>query len=337
MTTTNTVQKCTYDAARGWVTREHAWGCASRTCSGCKPCTKAGEEHCQARKRCGTHTEGAACPTCIGKIRNNLRAIIDAIALMPVELEETGRLTSAAANHVSGATAHPLSWRARMFHNLTTGGYLEDADQHDPWQMLSIRERMIREALGHDTRTTVSASLSATVDYLTWSLADLAPRHDLAWAAADLLAETNRLRAELETILRDSRTPERGAPCPACPEPEVDGDPRPPRLVRRWAHWCEDDACTREHDTTGARDTWVCPRNAEHWWSEADYRMWVSDDYLANASRLTAKQIEGQYGIKPGTLRKWVERGKVKRAGVDQWGRAMYDVDQVRALSVTAG
>jgi hypothetical protein len=37
-------------------------------------------------------------------------------------------------------------------------------------------------------------------------------------------------------------------------------------------------------------------------------------------------------GVKPATMRKWLQRGKLTKHGHDYYGRAIVDIDEVRAL-----
>lgn len=312
----------------GYRLPEHQPDCRDRNCPGCIECTHddAGNpvRHCGIRWRCTSHLadDEYACPRCLRMIRSNLTGILSALTAMPPEVEEAG-LQSPALSY-AGPSAHPDGFRVRMLHNDAHGLDTEDYDQLDPWAMLGVRERMIREDLGHDDRVLTSATLGETCAYLEWVLTDLARDEGQVLIVADLLSETSRLKSHLEAVLRDSKAPEKGAPCPRCEKPA-------PRLVKRWAHWCERENCEREHDTTGARDTWQCPRVDEHWWSEADYRMRVSDKYLANADRLTAEQIESQHGVKAGTVRQWAYREIVRKRGKDQRGRVLYDVSDTLA------
>lgn len=277
---------CRYDRdAKAHLTREHLADCTSTTCAGCRPCTHDEHgnpaRHCRVRTRCTSHlgwTEHA-CPVCLGKIRGNLNRIMVALAAMPAELEVVGRTDrTAAARYVPGSTAHPGSWRARMRYNAKTGGFIEDHDETDPWQMLGLRERMIREDLGHDHRL-VSESLAGTSGYLAWVLTDLSRDAERVPVIADLMAETSRLADLLESVLRDSRKPEQGAPCRSCEKPA-------PKLILKPGHWCEREDCTREHHADDSGDRWVCPRNPEHWWTTADYRRWVYAD--ARAAKIAA-------------------------------------------------
>lgn len=270
--------QCRYDReAKKHVTREHLSECVDVACLGCKPCTHDDQgnpvRHCRTRNRCTSHlgwTE-QTCPVCVGKVRTNLTRILTAMSLMPAEVEQVGRTDrTAAAGYVPGASAHPGAWRARRLYNAKTGGYVEDYDEGDPWQMLGLRERMIREDLGHDHRL-VSNTLAETCGYIAWVLTDLARDEQQVVVIAELMSETARLADHLEAILRDSRKPERGAPCRSCPTPA-------PRLQLRPGHWCDDEGCTRTHYADDSGDRWVCPSDREHWWSAADYRRWVYAD-----------------------------------------------------------
>jgi predicted site-specific integrase-resolvase len=49
-------------------------------------------------------------------------------------------------------------------------------------------------------------------------------------------------------------------------------------------------------------------------------------------STISAELAERVLGIKPATLRKWVERGHVRKVG-----RALYDLDDVRARWLKMG
>jgi hypothetical protein len=275
---------CRYDRdTKTHLTRAHQPDCTDTTCRGCQPCTTDDHgnptRHCRVRTRCTSHlgwTEHA-CPVCLSKIRANLTRIITALAAMPAELEEVGRTDrTAAAYHLPGATAHPGAWLARMRHNDTHGRHTEDADEGDPWQMLAVRERTIRKALAHD-HLLVSPSLAGTCGYLAWVLTDLARDPEHVPTLTELHGETSRLADHLEAILRDSRKPERGAPCRSCPAPA-------PRLQLEPGHWCTEANCHRQHHADDSDDRWVCPANPDHWWTAADYRRWVyADAHALNA------------------------------------------------------
>lgn len=321
----------------GPMLRSHRPDCDDRDCGGCQPCRHDQHgnpvRHCGLRRHCTSHlTDGEhACPACLATTRRNLDRIDQAMAEMPNEAIHTG-IDSTPAD-LAGPAANVVVAEHRRRDTARHGGTPEATDWTDPRIALGQWERAIREDLGHDGTTLVSDHLGQTCRYLDWVLTDLARDEHQRIVLADLLADTAALAGRLESILRDSRRPEEGAPCPRCPSTPDQGAPR---LRLRHAHWCEYPDCDREHDTTGARDTWICPADRDHWWREAEYRRWVSDDYVDNATRLTADQLENRYGIPAGSVRAWATRGELDRCGRDQRGRTLYDVDQARAKARTA-
>ncbi|GFH38897.1 hypothetical protein [Streptomyces pacificus] len=40
-------------------------------------------------------------------------------------------------------------------------------------------------------------------------------------------------------------------------------------------------------------------------------------------------------GVKPATMRKWLQRGKLTKHGHDYYGRAIVDLDEIRAIQRT--
>src|SRR5690606_23809418 len=102
--------------------------------------------------------------------------------------------------------------------------------------------------------------------YLEWVLTDLARDEEAAPFVAALLGDTAVLRSHVEAVLRDSRAPERGIPCPEC----VAHGRAAPRLVRHYAHWCERPDCEREHVADATADVWRCSGCGIEW-SHTDY------------------------------------------------------------------
>ena len=276
---------------------------------------------CAVRPHCtGEPAPGSvACSACLANLSVNLRTIADDMALMPVEAVQRGTTTNPAAD-LAGPVANPIRHRWRQIDADAAGRYAEEPDDDDPYVALTRRERFIREELGHDTDTLCSPDLARCVAYLTWALPDLARREDLALLLADLADVARHLRAHLDAVLHDQQGGERGAPCPEC-------EPPAPRLHKRWATW----------DPTGDHDEWVCPRDPEHWWRERDYRLRVGAEYRASAGVLTAGDIELEYGVRQGTLRKWAHEGKVAKLGLDGTGRQLYDVAPLKALREAEG
>lgn len=263
---------CRWDReTKAHLRREHASDCTTNGCPGCLPCRHDDDgnptRHCRVRNRCTTHLCWGeyACPTCLGKIRDNLTAMVDTLALMPNEAAEQG-VNSEPAN-LAGPHADYVTAQWRLVNASRAGESVEELDMRDPYTCLTLHERTIREELGHDDITLVSPTIVGSATYLDWALTDLARNEEAAPMLTSLLHDTAALRDHVEAALRDSRAPERGIPCPDCV-----GDERgAPRLVRHYGHWCTREACDQLHylDTSG--DVWRCPVDSDHEWTHKDY------------------------------------------------------------------
>jgi len=261
---------CRFDRTTGThLTRACLANCLDPACRGCTPCTHDTDgnpvRHCRTRTRCTSHLAWGeyACPTCLGKIRDDLTAIVDALALMPDEAIERG-INSEPAN-LAGPHADYVTAQWRLVNAARNGEQVEELDLRDPYTCLTMHERTIREDLGHDSLVLVSPNVAATVAYLDWVLTDLAHLEDQADALAALRDDAAKLRNHVEAALRDSRTPDRGIPCPTCTEAHKSA----PRLSRRYGHWCARPDCTRPHYIDDRGDTWRC--TVGHEWSHAEY------------------------------------------------------------------
>lgn len=308
--------------------RSHLRTCGTNTCEGCEPCRTDDDgnpvRHCGNCR--GKHSEHLAwgefvCPRCVGRIRADMREIEDRSTELLVEAIFSG-VDSEAAN-LAGPVPDAVRWVWRKINERRAGVaeiLIEEADFTHPLTCLTNWERELREDLGHDDEVLCSATISEARKYLDLVLTMLARSEAHVLVLAEMARDMRRCRAHVETVLRDSREPEKGAPCPTCSEAASE-DERAPRLVMHRA----------DHDVTGAADVWRCPDVEAHWWSEADYRMRVGATYLQHADRLTASQMETQYDIKPSTLRTWAERGQVAKRGKDNQGRQTYDVSQAKA------
>lgn len=291
--------------------------------------------HCTARRTCTQHIGRGdqTCGRCIARARSNLRWVVDLAALMLPQAMAVGDVNSEAANLAGPATSveqwierrvamrsYLAYWHA--IEEITVKQYLharedmEDDDEQHPTTVLTRWESTIREALGHDPAA--RPTLTAAATYLDDKLHHAAQHPDVDFG--DLTRELRACKTHLESVIRNSHMGERGANCPEC-YAQVKS---PPRLVKKYATW----------DTTGASDTWRCPRVPDHVWSEADYRLRVADEYLGNAVALTTdnlRQLDSD--IKPGTVRRWAsgDTPKVRRHGRDEQGRQLYNVDDVLA------
>jgi len=275
---------CRWDRdAERHLTREHRADCVSVACPGCLPCTHDQHgnpvRHCRTRRRCNAHLDWDeyACPTCLGKIRANLTAIVIGLALMPEEAEERG-INSEPAN-LAGPHADYVTATWRLINARRNGVEVEELDENDPYTCLTKHERGLREWFGHDDVVLVSATVSKAADYLAWVLTDLARDETMAPVLPDLLADTARLRDHIESEARTRPVQTRGAPCPRCAE---EGK-APQRLVRHLGHWCMKPGCTQTHYLDDTGDTWVCPVDREHTWTQKDYSAYVETRQKARA------------------------------------------------------
>lgn len=288
---------CRWDReAQAHLRREHRPDCGVVDCSGCLPCRHDDDgnpvRHCRVRNRCTSHLGWGeyACPKCLGKIRDNLTAIVDTLALMPDEAEERG-VNSEPAN-LAGPHADYVTAQWRLVNASRAGESVEELDMRDPYTCLTLHERTIREEIGHDDITLVSADVASAASYLAWVLTDLARREDLAPLVSSLLGDTATLVSHVEGALRDSRAPERGIPCPECvvnlgrrkEALQAAGTPEDewpklhaPRLVRHYGHWCTRERCDELHYLDTAGDVWRCPIDRSHEWSHKDYEQRLVD------------------------------------------------------------
>lgn len=312
--------RCHYDVERGWLTVEHVRDCDDSGCAGCKPC---GKSHCGLRGKCPNHVEQHAgvwtCPSCIGKVRKDLRAVVEHYAVtMRDEAIEAG-VDSEAFNLLGPAASVDQLDARRKLADRDRGwcDFPPPDDPHHPALVLPRWDLMLREEYG--PATDLFATVTSAAAYIEWLMDTEKSGADFAHTR--LFEEFNRdlgkcLR-HLESVAHDSRDPEKGAPCPRCAETNEGG--KAPRLLKRYGR-----------ATDGSADTWHCPTVVEHWWTDVDYRSRVDGDYLEHATALTATQMHEQWKIKPGSLRGWASKGLVAKRGKTQDGLTLYDVVQAR-------
>jgi hypothetical protein len=218
--------------------------------------------HCTARKTCNQHIgpNEQTCARCLGRTRQDIRNIVERAALMLPEAIVTGVNSQAAVLAGPATDVEAWSWRkvtakqGRAWHLSQD----EEDDERHPFTVLTRWAWMISNAYnnpGPDVWTITNAA-----DYLNRVLHRIAqdPGQDFAQMATEL----RKCRTHLETVLTDSLDPERGAPCPTCGKAKVYV-----RLVREYAHWCEDETCEQFHFLTDDADVWTCPKNGDHWWT----------------------------------------------------------------------
>jgi hypothetical protein len=140
---------------------------------------------------------------------------------------------------------------------------VEDDDPDDPYRVLTGWAQALSEDYGSERPERWTIANAAA--YLTRILHRVAQDDEQDFPL--MARELRKCRSHLESVLRDSQAPERGAPCPSCGSHGTFV-----RLVREYSHWCTDPDCTMQfHSTTDDFDVWVCPRNKDHWWNPQGY------------------------------------------------------------------
>lgn len=145
---------------------------------------------------------------------------------------------------------------------------LPEEDEHHPMSVLGVWTMMLCEDYGLPVPDPLNlSSAAAFLDRIIHRVAQ-----DETQDFPLLARELRKCRAHLESVLRDSLSPERGAPCPTC-----SGLGTFVRLVREYAHWCTDEDCERFHYETDEADVWRCPKNPGDVWDLESYSRWVED------------------------------------------------------------
>lgn len=292
--------------------RTHLVGCEG-VCEGCQPCEA---NHCG---QCGKEHVGTdlTCPGCVGATREHIAAIVDMSSRLLREAIVKG-VNSEAAN-LAGPVADPeaWSWRAATARKGAADHITlteDDESTHPAWT-LGTWEMLVREHLEQPSDDLLTIELAA--GYLNLHLTRLA--QDGEFAFEELARDVRKCVGHLEDVLSEGEREERGAPCPTCSDERQ--DKRGARLVRHYA----------KTDHSGDSDTWHCPANVNHWWTEPRYRSHIDDRFLKNAKALTARQMHEAHDVSEGSVRGWSSTGKVRKVGKDHRGLTLYDVADVLA------
>lgn len=281
----------------------HEDHCDNGHCKGCLPCP---EPHCIV---CGIeHVDRRTCPGCLGDTRTALTDLVDlwqrlgAHAILggtDGHLEAAGRIPGGEATAVAGPGSKGASRTVLTEEGKDTTHLLEEREN----ELRPVRLwvfgweedwRTIREQTTTDT-----ANLHTGVAYLARHLDWAAQHHDAFDAFA---AELGRQVAHLEDVVHAGERADKGAPCRNCDRP----------LVRVWAK-------------QASNDHWKCERCGEK--TKPDqYRFSVAQEARAYADWLSASDMELEHDIRPGTLRQWAKREKVRKKGRSNSGRMLYSV-----------
>lgn len=252
-------------------------------------------QHCTARLTCSIHVgQGErVCPRCIGRTRRDIRQVVELATLMlPAAID--GGVRSDAADF-AGPAADPRAVRAVRFYVEGHAGHLyrtgkidgtkyekildslPDDDEWHPYSVLTRWQLMLSEDYDHPLPERMSIAGAGT--YLDRHLHAVAQDPEQEYAL--LAREIRKVRNRLESILHNDTRPDRGAFCPDC---KADGHGLI-RLVREYAHWCEDEDCERFHYDNDSGDEWVCPRSRNtHRWTHEDYEKWIAPRRARSAS-----------------------------------------------------
>jgi len=252
------------------------------------------QRHCIA---CGhRHVEALTCASCVGEARTDLGDIVRMDSQMLTEAVHKGVESEAAM--LEGAAANPEAWRQRRRH-----GFRPHPDdllgENAPLWVLGTWDLLVTEHYGHKRTRRVTVNRAAK--YLGANLTELA--QDVDFAFEDLARDLRQCRAHLEAVLHDGEQRDTGAPCMTCGVP----------LERVWG-------------ADEKADGWKCPRCRERS-TEDQYRFAVAHLHREEADHLTDRDMEIRTGVKAATVRKWAERGQVRRR-LDS-GRVLYAVIDV--------
>lgn len=232
--------------------------------------------HCSARRTCSQHVgqDEQTCARCVSRVRQDVRAIIELAALLPVEALTGGVDSEAASLAGPAADVEAWSWR-KISAKQGIAWHVSLEEDDDDWHPYTVLTRAHWNVAMNPAYPPLPEVMTATdsAAYLDKHLHRIAqdPNQDFS----ELRQEMRTCRNHLEAVLHNSTRPERGAPCPEC------GTAVPPvfvRLQRHYGHWCVDPDCGRaEHYPNDEGDRWVCPRNPGHAWTEAAYRSYVEE------------------------------------------------------------
>jgi hypothetical protein len=289
-----------------WYARNrHADGCPG-DCDGCEVC----DLHCTCRAACKQHLDDShplTAPACIGRVRDDLRAIVDLTAMLPPEAEHKG-IDSEAAN-LAGPATDAEAWSHRkasaMAGRADHVSTLEEDDEAHPLRVLGTWDFMLREDYAQPTA--LRATVSRSADYLDGQLDRLA--QDDGQDFPLFAREVRACRLRIEAVLHDGEQRDTGAPCMTCGVP----------LVREWGRLV-------------AADGWRCPRCRE-FSTEDQYRFAVAHLHREEATHLTDRDMEIRTGVRAGTVREWARRGHVAKR-LDS-GRVLYAVADVEERAGT--
>jgi len=148
----------------------------------------------------------------------------------------------------------------------------------------------------------------------------------------DFAEDVRAVVARLEAILAAGKRNLRGVQCFDCGTDLVRQSHDPKEIHRCEGHdgvcFIPHAACP--HDRGGLRDWWKCP-GCDRRYSLEDYARAVSHAHYALADYLTLEDAAARTGVKPGTIKVWATRGRVRKKRDRDTGRMTYCVPDIEA------
>lgn len=288
--------------------RRHDDNCTDDACRGCQPCT---EPHCLV---CGIEHKLGVCPGCLGAARDDLWELSRLMSRVTHEMHDRAKVQKHGVlefvpggelMYLAGPVADLRYHSARVTLALHRGedhvGDEHDTDGEHPALMLAWWEDKWRAIRSHDTDDTIVLGDVGYLDEaLTWA-GDNEPH--FPEFAKGLRQQVTRV----EDALLEGERDQVGARCLQCGAHQI-----------------------RKFGAIAAKDHWHCPR-CKRDSSPAQYTLSEADERRNRADRLTAGDMEMRFGVKRGTLWKWVSEGLVRKRGLNGNGHKMYDVADVEA------
>lgn len=297
----------------------HDWGCEDETCRGCEPCTRS---HCRV---CYAEHAAGACASCVGGVRDDLVRISELCGSLATEVEHRG--VNGEAFNLLGPVADVEAWGHRSASILAgrivpmdcdateiddVKAWLERADheRHPLWVLGTWQETYAAE-FDHELPERIDVFNAA--GYLGRNLTYAGDWPHVPFE--DFAEDVRRSREHMERVLHADEQIERGAPCPECRK-----------------------SLTMVYGKRVVDDRWRClTRSCDVAdYTRAQYRGWVEDDALFQAKALTANDMPRRFRdeddrarVKPGEVRVWGSREKVRKRGTNDKGITLYDVADV--------
>ena len=311
-----------------------------------EPCP---EDHCGV---CGwRHLDNAhpnVCPSCVGRVRNDLARIVELYEALPDEAAHHSRDSAAGATVMDVMGGEAMTFLGPFSSGLASINLIRDDDRHPGRELWQVEEGW-REWLGVPTglRWTLWRCADFLGEHLT-RMAQVGPRRystgeplpwceDLSIYGDDIefppefpldAAAIRQAKSALEAVVKANVRPVVGV---RCLTPDCDGD-----LMQPYA---DPDPCDHEHapcgcDQGGRRDTWRCGR-CDRRYTDAEYRRAVALWQADHQPLRTAAEIREMVGIEPATLWQWVHRGHIKAYGSQ--GKRRYHIGEVRRRAQMGG